>query len=198
MSMETLWYFTQMPPELISLVEKDLQQFDSSLQTAYTAGGVDLKKRDSKTTWINSSHWVAGLCFHYVLLANRQNFLYDIDGWDGETMQYTAYESGEYYGWHQDTGLPSMGMPTEDAQETFLMKGSEKVRKLSFIMQLSNPDEYSGGEVELKRDNGKSYFLPKERGTIIVFDSRVQHQACEVNSGLRKSLVGWVSGPRWK
>ena len=65
-------------------------------------------------------------------------------------------------------------------------------------MQLSNPDEYSGGEVELKRDNGKSYFLPKERGTIIVFDSRVQHQACEVNSGLRKSLVGWVSGPRWK
>ena len=121
MSMEALWYFTQMPPELITLVEKDLQQFDSNLNTAQTAGGVDLRKRDSKTTWINSSHWVAGLCFHYVLLANRKNFLYDIDGWDGETMQYTSYESGEYYGWHQDTGLPSMGMPTEDAQENFLM-----------------------------------------------------------------------------
>ena len=39
MSMEALWYFTQMPPELISLVEKDLQQFDSKLNTAQTAGG---------------------------------------------------------------------------------------------------------------------------------------------------------------
>ncbi len=204
MSMDSLWYFTQMPPELITLVEKDLQQFDSNLKTAYTQGGVDLKKRDSKTTWINSSHWVAGLCFHYVLLANRENFLYDIDGWDGETMQYTAYEGGEYYGWHMDTSINSMGMPPKnennliDHRENFLMKGSEKVRKLSFIMQLSNPDEYSGGEVELKRDTGKSYFLPKERGTMIIFDSRVMHQANEVHSGLRKSLVGWVSGPRWK
>lgn len=196
--MEALWYTTKMPPELISLVEKDLQQFDSSLQTAITTGGVNLSVRDSKTTWINTTHWVAGLCYHYVLLANRQNFLYDIDGFDGETMQYTSYSPGEYYGWHQDTGLGSMSVPGEDAQEVFLMKNCERVRKLSFIMQLSNPDEYSGGEVQLMRDTGKTFFLPKERGTIIVFDSRTSHRAKAVKSGTRKSLVGWVSGPRWK
>lgn len=198
MSMEALWYTTKMPPELISLVEKDLQQFDSSLQQAITTGGVNLSVRDSKTTWINTTHWVAGLCYHYVLLANRQNFLYDIDGFDGETMQYTSYSPGEYYGWHQDTGLGSMSVPGEDAQEVFLMKNCERVRKLSFIMQLSNPDEYSGGEVQLMRDTGQTFFLPKERGTIIVFDSRTRHRAKAVKSGTRKSLVGWVSGPRWK
>lgn len=198
MSMEALWYTTKMPPELISLVEKDLQQFDSSLQTAITTSGVNLSVRDSKTTWINTTHWVAGLCYHYVLMANRQNFLYDIDGFDGETMQYTSYSPGEYYGWHQDTGLGSMSVPGEDAQEVFLMKNCERVRKLSFIMQLSNPDEYSGGEVQLMRDTGKTFFLPKERGTIIVFDSRTSHRAKAVKSGTRKSLVGWVSGPRWK
>lgn len=198
MSMEALWYTTKMPPELISLVEKDLQQFDSSLQTAITTSGVNLSVRDSKTTWINTTHWVAGLCYHYVLMANRQNFLYDIDGFDGETMQYTSYSPGEYYGWHQDTGLGSMSVPGEDAQEVFLMKNCERVRKLSFIMQLSNPDEYSGGEVQLMRDTGKTFFLPKERGTIIVFDSRTRHRAKAVKSGTRKSLVGWVSGPRWK
>ena len=48
--MEALWYTTKMPPELISLVEKDLQQFDSSLQQAITTGGVNLSVRDSKTT----------------------------------------------------------------------------------------------------------------------------------------------------
>ena len=198
MSMEALWYTTKMPPELISLVEKDLQQFDSSLQQAITTGGVNLSVRDSKTTWINTTHWVAGLCYHYVLMANRQNFLYDIDGFDGETMQYTSYSPGEYYGWHQDTGLGTMSVPGEDAQEVFMMKNCERVRKLSFIMQLSNPDEYSGGEVQLMRDTGKTFFLPKERGSIIVFDSRTRHRAKAVRSGTRKSLVGWVSGPRWK
>lgn len=196
--MEALWYTTKMPPELISLVEKDLQQFDSSLQQAITTGGVNLSVRDSKTTWINTTHWVAGLCYHYVLMANRQNFLYDIDGFDGETMQYTSYSPGEYYGWHQDTGLGTMSVPGEDAQEVFMMKNCERVRKLSFIMQLSNPDEYSGGEVQLMRDTGKTFFLPKERGSIIVFDSRTRHRAKAVRSGTRKSLVGWVSGPRWK
>jgi hypothetical protein len=198
MSMEALWYTTKMPHELISIAEKDLQQFDSSLQTAITSGGVNLNVRDSKTSWFNTTHWVAGLCYHYVLMANRQNFLYDIDGFDGETMQYTSYSPGEYYGWHQDTGLGTMSLPGEDAQEVFMMKNCERVRKLSFIMQLSNPDEYSGGEVQLMRDTGKSFFLPKEKGTIIVFDSRTRHRAKAVKSGMRKSLVGWVSGPRWK
>lgn len=198
MSMEALWYTTKLPPELISLVEKDLQQFDSNLQTAITSSGVNLSIRDSKTSWINTTHWVAGLCYHYVLMANRQNFLYDIDGFDGETMQYTSYSPGEYYGWHQDTCLGTMAIPGEDAREVFMMKNCERVRKLSFIMQLSNPDEYSGGEVQLMRDTDKTFFLPKERGTIIVFDSRTRHRARPVKSGLRKSLVGWVSGPRWK
>lgn len=198
MSMDASWYTTKLPPELISLVEKDLQQFDSNLQTAITTSGVNLSIRDSKTSWISTAHWVAGLCYHYVLLANKNNFLYDIDGFDGETMQYTSYSPGEYYGWHQDTGLSSMKVPSENAQEVFLMKNCERVRKLSFIMQLSNPDEYSGGEVQLMRDTDKTFFLPKERGTIIVFDSRTRHRARPVKSGLRKSLVGWVSGPRWK
>jgi PKHD-type hydroxylase len=196
--MDASWYTTKLPPELISLVEKDLQQFDSNLQTAITTSGVNLSIRDSKTSWISAAHWVAGLCYHYVLLANKNNFLYDIDGFDGETMQYTSYSSGEYYGWHQDTGLSSMKVPSENAQEVFLMKNCERVRKLSFIMQLSNPDEYSGGEVQLMRDTDKTFFLPKERGTIIIFDSRTRHRARPVKSGLRKSLVGWVSGPRWK
>ena len=196
--MDASWYTTKLPPELISLVEKDLQQFDSNLQTAITTSGVNLSIRDSKTSWISTAHWVAGLCYHYVLLANKNNFLYDIDGFDGETMQYTSYSPGEYYGWHQDTGLGTMSLPGEDAQEVFMMKNCERVRKLSFIMQLSNPDEYSGGEVQLMRDTDKTFFLPKERGTIIVFDSRTRHRARPVKSGLRKSLVGWVSGPRWK
>ena len=31
--------------------------------------------------------------------ANRENFLYDLSHIDGENMQYTRYEKGEYYNW---------------------------------------------------------------------------------------------------
>ena len=45
---------------------------------------------------------------------------------------------------------------------------------------------------------GERYFAPKQKGTLIVFDSRTKHRVRTVKSGLRKSLVGWVVGPRWK
>ena len=43
MSMDTLWYTTKLPHEMISLLEKDLHQFDESLNTAVTMGGVDFQ-----------------------------------------------------------------------------------------------------------------------------------------------------------
>ena len=47
-------------------------------------------------------------------------------------------------------------------------------------------------------DTGKTYFAPKQRGTIIVFDSRAQHRVLKVTKGQRKSIVSWIVGPRWK
>jgi PKHD-type hydroxylase len=43
---------------------------------------------------------------------------------------------------------------------------------------------------------GKLYFAPKQRGAIIFFDSRTPHRVRKIKSGMRKSLVGWVVGPR--
>ena len=65
-------------------------------------------------------------------------------------------------------------------------------------VQLSSPEEYSGGEFQLLTDDNESFFAPKEKGTVIIFDSRLRHRVRKVNSGRRKSLVGWAYGPRWK
>ena len=40
-----------------------------------------------------------------------------------------------------------------------VIRNSEEVRKLSVIVQLSDPDEYEGGEVQLMNDNNSSFFL---------------------------------------
>ena len=74
----------------------------------------------------------------------------------------------------------------------------EMVRKLSFAMQLSDPDDYEGGNVQLLAEDGHSYIMPRKKGTIILFDSRTQHRVLKVTKGIRKSIVGWTVGPRWK
>ena len=38
----------------------------------------------------------------------------------------------------------------------------------------------------------------KQQGTVFVFPSTLRHQVTPVTSGVRKSLVAWVEGPKWK
>lgn len=146
----------------------------------------------------------SGFIWHYVERANRENFCYDIRNIDGENLQYTRYGEGEYYGWHNDAGISSQYKPiskgnrgTELVQD-FINEQGELVRKLSFVLQLSDSEEYEGGNLQLLDENGNTYFAPRKRGTIIIFDSRTQHRVLKVTKGTRKSVVGWVVGPRWR
>ena len=75
---------------------------------------------------------------------------------------------------------------------------NELVRKISFSLQLSDPDDYEGGNIQFIDESDKSYIAPRQKGSLIIFDSRTKHRVCKVRSGVRKSIVGWVVGPRWK
>ena len=65
-------------------------------------------------------------------------------------------------------------------------------------MQLSDPDDYERGNVQVLSDEGYSYISPRKRGSIILFDSRTPHRVLKVTKGVRKSIVGWAVGPRWR
>lgn len=184
MTYQTTWFETNLPTEIVDIIVREAETFENAASTAVVRSGIDLKVRDSKTSWFKENHWIAGLCMSYVLMANRANFQYDIEGFDGGDMQYTIYEPGQYYNWHQDAGIEALEQ--------------EKCRKLSVVLQLSDPSEYEGGEFQLLNESGKMYIAPKMRGTLIVFDSRTRHRVRKVHSGTRRSLVGWIIGPRWK
>ena len=160
--------------------------------------------RNSKHTWVSSSHWTGGFLWHYVERANRENFLYDLKCLDHEIIQYTIYNEGDYYDWHTDGGLTThykpqfIGNSTDGVGNDFYNQNTELVRKLSFSLQLSDPEDYEGGELELINEIGESYLAPKTQGCLILFDSRTRHRVRTVTKGTRKSLVGWVLGPRWK
>ena len=86
----------------------------------------------------------------------------------------------------------------EHSTMDFMNSNIASIRKLSFIMQLSDPDDYEGGNVILLTEGGQKYVVPRQRGTVIIFDSRTMHCVNKVKKGLRKSLVAWAVGPRWK
>lgn len=211
MAFQSIWYYTNLPEKIINCIEEDLEQhFDPQLQPSKVGDGgqgvVNEQKRNAKNAWIPTTHWIAGFLWHYVQRANRENFLYDLTNIDGESLQYTVYGEGEYYGWHNDAGISSHYKPVSQGNRghgealfhDFANTNCELVRKLSFSIQLSDPDSYEGGQFQLLDETGKSYIAPRQKGTIILFDSRSQHRVRKVTKGVRKSIVGWTVGPRWK
>jgi len=211
LAFQSIWFQTGINPKIIDIIEEDLKDnFDNQLQDSRVGEGdygtVDKDKRNARNAWVPSSHWVAGFVWHYVMRANRENFLYDLTNIDGESLQYTVYGEGEYYGWHNDAGIASYYQPISGGNRghgeliatDFINENCEKVRKLSFSLLLSDPDTYEGGNLQLLDEAGKSYIAPRQRGTIILFDSRTQHRVQKVTKGVRKSLVGWCVGPRFR
>ena len=205
MAQQCLWYYTDLPEQVIDILIKELSKnFDNRVADSLLVGDKYNKDvRNSRNCWIPSNHWIGGFLWHYISRANRENFLYDITNIDQESIQYTRYEEGEYYGWHIDSGLSTHYQPLskdDDKSKSidFTYTNIESVRKLSFAVQLSDPDDYEGGNVQFMNEKQQSYFAPRTKGTIMLFDSRTPHRVLKVTKGVRKSLVGWCVGPRWK
>ena len=202
---------THIPKEFVDLIERETEIFNSCLQDSTTGlgeGVIDEKKRRSKNSWISSTSWVCGFLSHYVQKANITNFSYDIDPYI-ETIQYTVYNEGDYYGWHSDDSPsdlssfePTISDSTKELEEqsfhNHLKRETERVRKLSYSLLLSDSDEYEGGNFQFMTTSNELKVAPRTRGTLILFDARVPHRVLKVRNGTRKSLVGWVRGPRWK
>ena len=211
MALQSVWFFTGLPSDVINSLEKDLEShFDNDMGDSKLINDVlDKDIRKSKNTWIPTTHWITGWLWHYVQAANRNNFLYDISFIESESMQFARYGVGEYYHWHSDTSIPVQYKPqiqisaTESTtNDNYLRERAaiknELVRKISFSLQLSDPDDYEGGNIQFIDESNKNYIAPRQKGTLIIFDSRTKHRVCKVRSGVRKSIVGWVLGPRWK
>jgi len=205
MAFLSCWTVTSLPTEIVDIVERDLRNFDDNTNQSQLMGGeTDEVIRNSENAWIPTSHWVSGWLWYYINKINRENFLYDITDIDGGHIQYTQYGEGQFYNWHSDSDVDALYKPQlvlssgENVSQDQIVVNGEYVRKLSFSLQLSDPTDYTGGEVQFMDNSQKSFFAPKQKGTLIVFDSRTRHRVRKIRSGMRKSLVGWVVGPRWK
>jgi PKHD-type hydroxylase len=140
--------------------------------------------RDSKVSWlypVDDMDWVFRRVTDITLNLNERFFKFNLFGLN-EGFQFTNYEapSGKY-GKHVDRG---MNIP---------------VRKLSISIQLTDPEEYEGGELKLyDGDDKDAIVMDKTQGTLIIFPSYILHEVMPVTKGTRNSLVTWVTGKQFK
>ena len=71
-------------------------------------------------------------------------------------------------------------------------------RKLSMTVQLTDPTEYEGGDFHLDDSVEPLPSFSKDKGSVLIFPSYINHKVSPVTKGIRRSLVAWFSGPRWR
>lgn len=140
--------------------------------------------RDSKIGWVDLNTETKFIYDRLGWIARQLNGqFFDFDIWGfGEDLQYTIYNSDDnHYTWHLDHGANTSDAP----------------RKLSMVLQLSDPSEYEGGNLEIY-SGAQPTQVKKQKGLVAAFPSYMLHRVTPVTKGIRKTLVVWLTGPRFK
>jgi len=138
--------------------------------------------RSSRVCWLRpgpDTEWVFARAWDCVQRVNAQCYKMDLAGFT-EPLQISEYAAGQYYDWHLDLGNDGFS-----------------IRKLSFVVQLSDPTDYEGGGLETLHSREPSA-APRARGTMVIFPSYILHRVAAVTRGARRSLVGWIGGPHYR
>lgn len=177
------------------LCEEDLQYLIyhsnwKSLESARIGGAqentIDENIRRTNICWLgidqeNSYIWEK--ISNVVAEVNRKFFQFNLSGFH-EPMQLGLYKATDqgHYNWHTDNSISETKVP----------------RKLSMAISLSDPEDYEGGELQIKPFSDEPITLENKKGRAWFFPSYMLHRVTPVTLGIRKSAVLWVGGPQFK
>lgn len=152
--------------------------------------GQEVKQDDYRRSKIKFIHeeWRFQYIFDFLwktaLSANKDFFQFHVSRLNYvQFAEYDASYLGEY----------------KDHHDVFWLNGDDFYhRKLSCVVQLSDPSDYDGGNLELT-DSG---FKPlaediRMQGSITYFPSFMRHRVTPVTRGRRYSLTAWFEGRKW-
>ena len=150
-------------------MEKDLEFFEGQVGAEKNKP----KKRITTVAWLHpnvASQWI------YTRVAKLFT-KYPVETL--QSFQYSIYKEAGHYKWHKDTG-------TADEMQ--------RARVATAILQLSEPEDYMGGILEVKLPKSltsRVIKVEKERGMISIFPAGWEHRVTPVTKGIRKTLVIW-------
>ena len=154
---------------------------DAGLVRATTAHQI----RRAELSWLDDlpqAAWVMDLMIRVVAEANRESFGFDLTDFaeSPQVARYTALREG-HFDWHSDIGAGLLAAK----------------RKLTVVVQLSDPATYQGGTLELRPDSTRRE-APRTLGTAIIFPSFTLHRVTPITAGTRWSLTLWSHGPAFR
>lgn len=144
--------------------------------------------RRSKIKFVHAGDWrfeyIFDIFWKTAISANNDFFMFNISRLN--FVQFAEYDSsykGEY----------------KEHHDVFWLNDDDYYhRKLSCVMQLSDSNDYTGGDLQLT----EAKFQPtaedvRAQGTITYFPSFLRHQVTPVTWGKRYSLTAWFEGRKW-
>ena len=207
MAMPTVYEGIFNPYECDQLIEffQDNQQHQKKGQTfGEGAGSICADESPRQVSVINLHEYVSKQVepddfvpsvmqkvFGFVEMQNEVTYRFNIDTF--AQLELAEYKESQGYSWHTDCGSTEMAT----------------CRKLSFSVQLADPDDFDGGELGFAGyiDNGPNYkpldnnygsLLKPPLGSVTIFPSFLSHIVMPVTKGTRYSMFGWIHGPRFK
>lgn len=145
----------------------------------------DHNLRNAELVWmddVGDLNWVMTRLIELVSHSNKHQFDFDVREF-AESPQVARYDAakGGHFAWHSDIGNgPAAGK-----------------RKLTLVLQLSNPDTYDGGDLEI-RPSAHIQLANRAQGSVSVFPSFALHQITPIKRGVRRSLTVWAHGPPFR
>ena len=148
-------------------------------------GGVDKKKRTTTISWIpfGKLPQMYKAVENQLSVVNLNHFGFENVGIT-EPAQFTEYPKGGFYDWHMDLNA-------------FGQDGQNPIRKISMTLLLSDPKDFTGGDLMFS-EMGDNKPLPLKQGQAIFFASFLRHKVAPVKKGIRRSMVMWFGGPPLK
>jgi len=178
------WWEGAFTGQQLDWLQQKAKEATQEAQVGGSNGGeVNDGVRRSELNWLHKDSecaWVFERLSHVAASLNADYFGFELTGF-GEPIQLTNYHEARQgnYVWHQDFGASGIS------------------RKLSMVLQLSHPNEYEGGDLQLLTRKEPTS-IEKKRGLITVFPAWTLHQVTPVTKGTRQTLVAWISGPAFK
>lgn len=186
-----IWQFYEsaVSPEIVDEIVELGEYFEPTPATIGTGENQKVyeKTRTSEVSWIKRGHprskFIFDLLYYYAHEANRNAFSVDFNYL--RDVQYTKYygHNGGHYTPHVDTFWN--GLTAYD-------------RKISITVQLSEGEDYAGGDFKFVDDPSPDRDALRRKGSVLVFLSPIRHVVEPVTAGERRSLVAWFEGPRWR
>jgi len=143
------------------------------------------KIRSSSVKWIPKNDewmWLYEKLMDMAATANNEVWKFNLIS-ANELIQYTEYYDTQegHYDWHQDIG-PGIGTQ----------------RKVSITVQLSEANEYEGGDLEMWSGGDNVAIAERGAGVVFIFPSYMMHRVTKVTKGTRRSFVLWVGGDHYR